>query len=72
MIFGCLCSMGVGCALILYAQPLGELVDAFASNKNNNDEMVEAALEAVKLFGLNSLGVFFGSWLMSAAWTITS
>ena len=34
--------------------------------------MVEAALEAVKLFGLNSLGVFFGSWLMSAAWTITS
>ena len=34
--------------------------------------MVEAALEAVKLFGLNSIGVFFGSWFMSAAWTITS
>lgn len=36
MILGCLFSMGVGCALILYAQPLGSLVDAFASNKNNS------------------------------------
>jgi hypothetical protein len=34
--------------------------------------MVEAALNAVKWFGLNSLGVFFATWFMSTAWTITS
>jgi ABC-type multidrug transport system fused ATPase/permease subunit len=72
MIFGCLCAMGVGTVLILYAQPLGQLIDAFANNKNDVNSMVEAALQAVELFGLNSLGVLIGTWLMSAAWTITS
>jgi ATP-binding cassette subfamily B (MDR/TAP) protein 1 len=72
MFFGSLCALGVGTVLILYAQPLGKLVDAFADNKNDVNLMVDVALEAVKLFGINSLGVLVGSWLMSAAWTITS
>ena len=72
MVFGSLCSIGVGTVLILYARPLGLLVDAFAKNKYDPEGMEGAALKAVELFGLNSIGVFFGSWLMSAAWTITS
>ena len=35
MIFGSVMSIGVGTVLILYAKPLGLLVDAFASNKND-------------------------------------
>ena len=72
MVFGSICSIGVGSVLILYANPLGQLVDAFAEHRNSSDEIVEAALAAVELFGLNSVGVFIGSWLMSSAWTITS
>ena len=47
MIFGSICSIGVGSVLILYANPLGQLVDAFAANRNQSDKIVEAALKAV-------------------------
>ena len=36
MVFGSLCAAGVGCALIRYANPLGDLVNAFASNKSDH------------------------------------
>jgi hypothetical protein len=37
IVVGSLFSIGAGTALILYAQPLGELVDAFASNRTNSE-----------------------------------
>ena len=40
MIFGSICAIGVGSVLILYANPLGQLVDAFAANRNQSDKIV--------------------------------
>lgn len=71
MIIGTIFSLANGVSLIFYALPFGQLVDAFAPNRDPQD-IVDDALESVKLFLINSAVVFVNSWFMSAAWTITS
>jgi hypothetical protein len=71
IILGVLFSLGNGVSLIFYAQPFGQLVDAFAPGKNA-EEIVRDTLYSVRLFGINSAIVFISSWFMSAAWSITS
>lgn len=71
MLIGTIFSLANGVSLIFYAQPFGQLVEAFAPNKDPQ-EIVDDALNSVKLFLINSAIVFVNSWFMSAAWTITS
>lgn len=71
MIIGTIFSLANGVSLIFYALPFGQLVDAFAPNRDPQ-KIVDDALESVKLFLINSAVVFVNSWFMSAAWTITS
>lgn len=71
MIIGTLFSLGNGVSLMLYAEPFGKLVNAFAPGKDSS-EIVADALDSVKLFVINSAIVFVNSWFMSAAWAITS
>lgn len=71
MLIGTIFALANGVSLIFYALPFGQLVEAFAPNKNAQ-AIVDDALASVKLFLINSAIVFVNSWFMSAAWTITS
>lgn len=71
MIIGFACSIGSGAGIVLYANPYGDLMDAFAPGAERN-ALVEKTRNAVFGFLKNSILVFFSTWVMNSVWTISS
>lgn len=68
---GLLCAAGNGISLVFYANPFGDLTQAFAPNVSD-DFIVEQTKKAVFSFLTNAAIVFVNSWIMQAAWSISS
>ncbi len=71
MLIGSLFALANGVSLLFYSFPFAQLINAL-NPLNPAEQIVNQALQAFKLFGLNSLIVFVNSWVMSTAWSISS
>lgn len=68
---GFICAIGNGVSLIFYANPFGQLTQAFAPNADKN-MIVEETKKAVFGFLINAAIVLINSWISQACWSISS
>lgn len=71
MAIGCFFSLSNGFSLVLYAQPVKDLINAFDPH-SSKEEVLSNVTFAIGAMAINSVLVFINAAVMTVAWTVSS